>query len=341
MTPNPDAPPAHLDLDARADPEILPVLGLVPPIDLTGDLPAARAASAEARRPLMEAIGHVEGVSRRDVVVPGHRHADGTADPDVRVRVYGREPGAALPDPTGAALLYVHGGGMVLMDVDDADFICERIVADVGCAVVSVDYRLAPEDPYPAAVHDCHAALVWLHGAAEELGVESDRIAVGGHSAGGGLAAGLAILARDRAEVPICFQWLIYPMLDDRDATPSARAATDPRVWNRTSNRVAWRAYLGDAAGGPDVPLPAAPARATPADLVGLPPAYLDVGELDAFRDEDVAYAGALWQAGVACELHVTPGAFHASESYHPGAPTSRRIHALRTDALRRALGPR
>jgi acetyl esterase/lipase len=189
-----------------------------------------------------------------------------------------------------------------------------------------------------AALHDCYAALAWLHGHAGDLGVDPARIAVGGLSAGGGLAAAVALLARDRGEVPLCFQWLVYPMLDDRGATPSSHEITDPDVWNRDANDRAWQAYLGDLAGAGDVPVLAAPARASVEELRGLPPAYVDVGELDLFRDEDIAYAQRLLQAGVPTELHVTPGAFHASEMYGPDADSSRRIERARIEALRRFL---
>jgi len=313
----------------RADAEITPILDLVPPIDLSGDIPEARRRIDEARRALIATLPDIPEVVTRDVQVPG---LDG--DPEVMVRIYEPAEGAH----SGAALSYVHGGGMVLMSVADTDFHCKRIVRDVGCLVTSVEYRLAPEHPYPAALHDCYAALRWLHENAGELGVDRDRIAVGGASAGGGLAAGVALLARDRGEVPLSFQWLVYPMLDDRDETPSVHEITDPSVWNRSSNQRAWAAYLGDLAGG-DVPLYAAPARATVEDLRGLPPAYVDVGECDAFRDEDIAYAQRLLQAGVPTELHVTPGAFHASEMYGPDADSSRRIERARTEALRRHLG--
>jgi acetyl esterase/lipase len=138
--------------------------------------------------------------------------------------------------------------------------------------------------------------------------------------------------------VPLCFQYLVYPMIDDRDLTPSTHDITTTKVWNRRSNQIGWRSYLGDRAGGPDVPIYAAPARASVDELRGLPPAYIDVGELDPFRDEDVAYAMRLIEAGVTCELHLTPGAFHGSEMAVPDAPSSRRIRGYRRDALARVL---
>jgi acetyl esterase/lipase len=314
----------------RADQDIVPVLDLVPPIDLSGDIPTARIRIDEARKALIAAMPEVPGVVARDVQVPGLE-----GDTDVLVRIYEPESGGH----SGGALSYIHGGGMVLMSVADTDFHCKRIVAEVGCLVTSVEYRLAPEAPFPAALHDCYAALRWLGEEADDLGVDRDRIAVGGLSAGGGLAAGVSLLARERGEVPLCLQWLVYPMLDDRNATPSSHEITDPSVWNRAANLRAWDAYLGGGAGDEDVSVLAAPARATVDDLRGLPPAYLDVGELDLFRDEVIDYAKALLQSGVPAELHVTPGAFHASEMYNPAAPTSQRIDRARTEALRRYLG--
>lgn len=314
----------------RADPEIVPILDFMPAIDLSGDIPAARRAVNEAMDALLATLPTIEGVVSRDLMIAGEGD-----DPKLRIRIYEPEGGGH----DGSALLYIHGGGMVLLRVEDTDQMCRDIVAELGCVVVSVDYRLAPEHPYPAAVHDCVAALRWLHGEAAALGVDPDRVAVGGGSAGGGLAAGLALEARDRG-LPVCFQWLIYPMIDDRNETPSSHEVTEARVWNRDKNVLAWDAYLAGTERSA-VPLSAAPARAGLDDLAGLPPAYIDVGEVDLFRDEDIAYAARLMQAGVACELHVTPGAFHASESYHPTAASSQRILGYRKDALRRGLAPR
>ena len=203
--------------------------------------------------------------------------------------------------------------------------------------VVSVDYRVAPEHPFPVPLDDCYAGLVWLAQSADALGVDPARIAIGGSSAGAGLAAGLTLLARDRGEVLVCYQHLIYPMLDDRNVTPSSHAITDPRVWNRTSNLAGWNAYLAGRAGSDDVSPYAAPARA--ANLAGLPPAYIAVGTLDLFMDEDIEYARQLAAAGVRVELHVYPGVFHASPTYIADAAVSRRWTADQQAAIARALG--
>src|SRR5919106_5139412 len=196
------------------------------------------------------------------------------------------------------------------------DFIAELSgpVELSGAVGVSVEYRLAPETPYPGPLHDCYAALCWTHEHADELGVDPSRIGIAGVSAGGGLAAGLALLARDRGEVRVAFQLLDCPMLDDRSRTPSIQV-DDLFVWTREANEFAWRAYLGDLYGSNEVPPYAAPACAT--DLAGLPPAFVSVGTIDGFRDEDVNYALRLNQAGVPCELHVYPGVPHGYQMAH------------------------
>jgi acetyl esterase/lipase len=319
-----------MDFLDRLDPELVPFLENVPAQDLSGDLPKLRAAMERANAPLRAQLPEVPGVVATDHVVAG--------DVDVPVRVYERadpEPGAGATVP---AMLWIHGGGMIFGSVEGDDFMCRTWVARIGGVLASVEYRLAPEHPYPAHVDDCYAALTWLFANAADLGVDPARISIGGASAGGGIAAGTALLARDRGEVALANQILIFPMIDDRDATPSTHEITFPKVWNRESNRHGWRAYLGDRVGTDDVPLYAAPARATVDDLRGLPPTYMDVGELDPFRDEDIAYATRLLQAGVPCELHVTPGVYHASEGQVLGAASSKRIRGYRTEALRRIL---
>ena len=290
----------------RLDPALRPALDQLEPTDLSGDIVATRPAA----RALAE---------RQWAMWPEVPEVD-VADHDangVRVRTYSHRDRVA-PTP---ALYWIHGGGMVGGFVENDDFMCKTWARKLGCLVASVEYRLAPEHQHPAHTDDCYTGLAWLAGNADGLGVDRSRLVLGGASAGGGLAAATALMARDRGEVQVTHQMLVFPMLDDRGITPSSKEDLDPRVWNGTSNRHAWRAYLGDRAGTDDVPIYAAPARATADDLRGLPPAYIDVGELDPFRDEDIAYAQTILQAGVPCELHVTPGAFHASEGMGLDAP--------------------
>jgi acetyl esterase/lipase len=201
---------------------------------------------------------------------------------------------------------------------------------------VSVDYRLAPETPFPGPVEDCYAALVWLHEQAKLLGVDPARIAIGGESAGAGLAAALGLLARDRGKAPVAFQMLIYPMLDDRTgATSDPHPYSGEFIWTAESNRFGWASLLGGAPGGGDVSRYAAPARAE--NLAGLPPTFIAVGGLDLLLEEDLEFARRLTRAGVLTELHVYPGAYHAPDM----APEARVAQALRRDvleAMRRAF---
>ena len=214
---------------------------------------------------------------------------------------------------------------MVLGNAAMEDPQTKAVAVEMGCVVASVEYRLAPEHPHPAPIEDCYAGLKWFADNSESLGVDRGRIAVGGASAGGGLAAALALLARDRGEVDLIFQQLIYPMLDDRNITPASHYVQHPKVWNREANITGWSALLGKPAGSDE-------------DLSGLPPAFIIVGELDLFVDEDIEYAMRLIQAGVPTELHVFPGAFHGSDIMVPMSDTSRRWAAIRSGALRQAL---
>ncbi|MFD9366192.1 alpha/beta hydrolase [Streptomyces sp. NPDC060020] len=254
-------------------------------------------------------------------------------DPDVTL-VSARPAGTAGPLPV---LYYMHGGGMVM---GNARSVVPQLLREwalpLELAVVSVEYRLAPHTRYPGPVEDCYAGLVWVAEHAAELGVDADRVVIGGKSAGGGLAAALALLTRDRGgPVPIG-QLLLCPMLDDRDDTFSGRQMAGLGIWDRTSNATGWQALLGERYGAADLPPYAAPARAT--DLSGLPPAYIDVGSAETFRDEDVAYANAIWQAGGQAELHVWPGAFHGFDGFAPRAALSRDARQARTAWLRRLL---
>lgn len=246
-----------------------------------------------------------------------------------------RPTGAALP---GSALLYLHGGGMILAwnDVGSVyDAVVREYVAASGVPALVVDYRVAPEYPDPTPVSDCYAALQWLADHAGELGVDPARIGVAGDSAGGGLAAGVALLSRDRGGPPLALQLLAYPMLDDRTVAPDPALPPEVLVWTYDDNVTGWSALLGEAgtAGESAVSVYAAPARAT--DLTGLPPTYIDTGDLDIFRDEDVAFARRLALAGVPTELHVHPGCPHGFETFAPDASVSRRAIADRIRRLR------
>ena len=264
-----------------------------------------------------------EKVIHEDRVVPGPAGA-----PDISVRIY-RPVDATGTQP---GIYFIHGGGMVLGNMDGEDPVASMICERVDAIVVSVEYRLAPEHPYPAAVEDCYAGLAWMARNTAELGFDADRLAVYGGSAGGGLTIATSMLARDRGFPALRFQMPIYPMIDDRNETPSSHEITDIGIWDRSANIEAWQWYLGN--GEPDQY--AAPARAE--DLAGLPATFIDVGTVDLFRDEDIAFATRLMQAGVPTELHVNPGAYHAAEMLAPEAPLSERIWARRIEALRSAL---
>ncbi|MGV9307542.1 alpha/beta hydrolase [Nonomuraea sp. NPDC003727] len=291
------------------------------------DLPALRAQAAA-----MRAATVVEDplVSVEERWVQGPEGA-----PDVRLRI--SRPAQPAPGPL-PCLYWVHGGGMVVGSADGDDAFAARFVKEVGCVVVAVDYRLAPEHPDPAPVEDCYAGLLWTAKNAAELGVDPARLAVGGASAGGGLAAGTVLLARDRGGPAVAYQLLICPMLDDRDATPSTLEFEEAVVWNRAANVFGWSALLGDRRGTADVSPYAAPARAD--DLTGLPPAFIDVGALEVFRDECLTYAQRLAQAGVSTEFHLYAGTFHGFDMIIPDVEVSRQAGAARISALRRALLP-
>lgn len=238
---------------------------------------------------------------------------------------------------TGAGFFHIHGGGMILGDRwgGVAQFIdwAERF----NGVIVTAEYRLAPEFPDPYPVEDCYAALLWTAEHFEDLGIDPARFIVGGASAGGGLSAGVVLLARDRQGPAIAGQVLICPMLDDRDSTTSTVQIDGLGGWDRTSNLTGWGALLGDRRGTDDVSIYAAPARAT--DLSGLPPAYIDCGSAEVFRDEDVAYATRLWENGVQAELHVWAGGYHGYEFLAPHAAISRETVATRDKWMDRLLG--
>jgi triacylglycerol lipase len=318
--------PRHL-----VDKDLLAALPFFPPLDLSAQtLPQLR----EVRRKMAAALRVPPDLELRVET----RHIPGAAGaPPVPIVVY-RPPGAA-GGRGRPALLHLHGGGFVMGLAETQGLVHRRLCLALDCVVVSVNYRLAPEHPYPAALDDAYAALHWLATEAAALGVDPARIAVGGESAGGGLAACLALRARDRGEIALCHQHLIYPMLDDRTGSAGPQAGPHPYtghfVWTAADNRYGWRAYLGAEPGGAQVPPLAAAARA--ADLSGLPPTFIAVGALDLFLEENLEYARRLWRGGIATELHVYPGAFH-SFSLVREAGVSQQAAADSDAALRRAF---
>ena len=311
-----------MDVDALVDPEVAELLAAMPRFGAFTheQLPRMR----ELRQAEVAAYRLSDAVERRDHVVAGL-----AGQPDVVVRVH-RPKGREGPLPT---IYFMHGGGYVVGTYEMDDLRFDKWCPMLDCMGVSVEYRLAPETPYPGPLEDCYAGLRWTYEHADELGIDATRLGIGGASAGGGLAAGLALLTRDRGEVPLAFQLLIYPMIDDRMTSPSAQ--WEVPVWPPGANRAGWAAYLGDLAGG-DVPAYAAAARAT--DLAGLPPGLVSVGALDGFLDEDVDYALRLNHAGVPTELHVHPGGPHGFDALTPGTTLARRARKMMEDWLARTM---
>ncbi|AGS73216.1 alpha/beta hydrolase [Streptomyces collinus] len=324
MAPVPPPPPF--------DPELAAALDLVKDVLTPGlaldEIPTARQGAG------MELLGLIDvtmggAFDAEDRTVPGPPGA-----PDVSLlvcRPVDADPAVPLP-----VIYHVHGGGMILGNNRagvDGPLAWAR---ELGAVVVSVEYRLAPEHPHPAPVEDAYAGLLWTAAHAGEFGGDPDRIVLAGSSAGGGLTAALALLARDRQGPPLIGQLLMCPMLDDRNETVSSHQMAGVGVWDRTANETAWTALLGDRRGGPDVSPYAAPARAD--DLSGLPPAFLDVGSAETFRDEVVEYASRIWQSGGVAELHVWPGGFHGFDGFAPQASLSLAARAAQQDWLRRLL---
>ena len=314
-----------MDTRHLIDPELLPGLDMMPPFVFSEDsLPAIRQGFVEmiAAQPAIEGLpGTVE-----------ERSIKGADGQPMNVRVIRPD---ALPQ-RAAGILHIHGGGYVIGTASMSD-IANRVLADeLQCLIVSVDYRLAPDTPHPGPVEDCYAALRWMVDQTDALAIDPDRIAIKGESAGGGLAAALALLARDRGGPAICHQHLIYPMIDDRTGSHG-----DPHphcgefVWTAESNRFGWRSLLGKEPGSEGVPAYAAAARAEA--VAGLPPTYIATGALDLFLEEDMEYARRLLRAGVPTELHVWPGAYHGFE-VAPEAQVTKMAAEASSRALRRAL---
>jgi acetyl esterase/lipase len=319
------------DLSEQLDPELKgPIKNMLanqPRMIDFNDLPASRISSKKMWAAMKTQLPVIPGVTTEDRSIPGPKKS-----PDVKIRIYRPVKQAGLLP----ALLWIHGGGYILGDIDQEDFSSKQLALAGECVIVSVEYRLAPEHPYPAPLEDCYAALKWLAAHAGELKVERSRIAIGGASAGGGLAAGLAILARDRAEVPVMFQLLVYPMINDCNVVPAGETVPDALFWTRESNLVGWRSYLGCQPGTAGISCYAVAYRAE--KLEGLPPAYITVGDIDLFAGEDMDYARRLVAAGVPTELHVYPGGPHAFDMLVPTADISKRFTADMNRALKRAL---
>jgi acetyl esterase/lipase len=307
---------------AVVDPELVPALKTLPKLVLNNQTLAQ--VRQEPVPPPLPAPSP-QPIERR---IPGPAGA-----PELRLIIVDPAPGAK----GRPVLLHTHGGGYVARSAALSIRFLQTVAETCNCVVVSVEYRLAPETRFPGSLEDNYTALRWLYANADALGVDRKRIAVGGESAGGGHAASLAIAARDRKEIPIAFQLLFYPMLDDR--TGSSRPVPPhigEFVWTAQSNVFGWTSLLGVPAGSPTVPAGAVPARVE--DLAGLPPAFIVVGAIDLFVDEDIEYARRLIAAGVPAELHVVPGAYHAYDLLVPNATVTARFTEYWTTALRRAF---
>ena len=309
------------------DPDLLGPLQAFPELVLTPEnLPAYRAGASKQLAAVPPQPSHAT-VSEHFI--------SGPADaPPVRVLMY--RPAERIA--SRPALLHIHGGGYVLGS-PDMNGNENRLLADsLGCIIVSVDYRLAPDTPHPGPLEDCYAALTWLHTNAAELNIDPERIGIKGESAGGGLAAALALMARDIGEFVVAFQHLIYPMLDDRTGVSGdEHPFAGQFVWSRAANRFGWDSLLGQSAGS-DVANASYAAAARAQQLAALPPTYIAVGALELFLEENLEYARRLTRAGVPVELHVYPGAYHGFDALAPTAQVSLRARHDSTEALRRAL---
>jgi acetyl esterase/lipase len=317
-----------MDVAAQLDPEIAAALAAWPVASFDfGTRTLDDIVALHQQMPLAAPPDATETTSARDVVIDD----DGATPVTVRI-VTPRAAGGPRP-----CVYWIHGGGYILGSALMPDPRVHHWAHALDCVVVAVEYRLAPECPYPGPLDDCRRGLRWTARHADELGIDPSRVALVGESAGGGLAAALALQLRDEGDRGLCCQVLIYPMIDDRNATVSSHIHAAP-VWSREANLLGWRAYLGPhlTPGAPDVPAYAAAARAD--DLGGLPPAFVCVGTLDVFRDEDIDYARRLLEAGVPTEVHVYAGAPHGFLSVTPETTISKRAFAEIDRALRRAF---
>jgi acetyl esterase/lipase len=314
------------------DPELSAVLATLPaelrqPMHLE-DIPARREQLTLLLPDDDDALRRDGAVELEERQIPGPRGA-----PDLSVLILrpARGRGRALP-----GVYHTHGGGMIMGTNRTGADEMALWADEVGVVAVSVEYRLAPEHPHPAPVEDCYAGLVWTAEHAAELGIDPSRLVIAGASAGGGLAAGTALMARDRGGPALSHQILMCPMLDDRGITASSQELVGEGIWDRADNLIGWTALLGDARGGPDVSPYAAPARA--GDLTALPATFIDVGSVETFRDEAIDYAARLSRAGVPVEFHLWPGGFHGFDMIAPQSALAQASRATRLGYVRRAL---
>lgn len=310
-------------MKSRVHPEFLAGLEAFADFDFkVEDLPAMRAGMAQ----MTQSLTSTETVDILDKMITG------IDENDIRIRIYKPvHQETELP-----VLLWIHGGGYIIGSIEDNDSLCVQVVKMANCVVVSVDYRLAPEHSYPAPLEDCYSVLKWIADNSTKLNIVVDRIGVAGASAGGGLTAGLTLLARDRAYPSICFQMPLYPMINDGNNTPSANEITEGMIWNQKTNDFGWKCYLGDLYGSDSVPIYAAPARAE--DYSNLPYTYTCVGQLDPFRDETLSYVAKLAQAGVDVEFHLYPGAYHGFEALNPQSELAQQVVREYVNAIKVGL---
>lgn len=317
-----------MDTRKLVDPALLPALDAFPTVALSAELLGPmREAERLAQLPIAVDPRIAEAIEQTVRSVPGPAGA-----PDISLTIYKpRNAKWALP-----CIYHIHGGGYVGGGAAQLEPLHRPLAHELNCVIVSVDYRLAPETRFPGGIEDCYAGLAWLNANAEALGVDRTRIGVMGESAGGGLAAALALLVRDRGEHKLAFQHLVYPMLDDRTCVAEPNPVAGEFIWTPHNNFFGWSALLGKPPGSADVSPYAAAARAT--DLTGLPPAFVSTATLDLFVDENIAYANRLMRAGVPAELHVYPGGFHGFDIFGGEAPISVQARGDARTALRRAL---
>lgn len=302
------------------DPDLVPGLEALAALmgagpDLIGGLDERRAAS-DARDAQLSAGLDIPAAIVQEVV---HVPSDEGHHIDLRIM---RPKAAGGKTPL---FFWMHGGGYIMGRAAQGDMFTLNAAQGLGCFAASVEYRLAPETAYPGPLEDCYQGLKYLYDNADALGIDRQKIIIGGISAGGGLAAGLALLIRDRGEMELCAQVLIYPMIDDTNIAPASDDAPDTLVWSRAYNKFGWQSYLGDLYNQKNVPIYAAAARAE--DLSGLPPTYMPVGDLDLFLDENIVYARKLTQAGVPLHFHIVPGAYHGFNGFAADAPVSQAIN--------------